>query len=149
MRCSVHASQPYAYSDRLYVRTLMSLRNRLAPATDTQGRGRSRESNSKDTRYVCCYNAFKIVLALSLVYRWSSPFTRQDGQVLQHRHPVASLRCLERVPRGLITAAWCPYCALRRINTQEECTGTRGASLDLRLLRGCAMNTGHREYGWE
>ena len=92
VRCSVHASQSYAYSDRLYVRTLMSLRNRLAPAVDTQGWGRARERNSKATPYLCCYNAFKIVLALSLVGRRSSPLTRQGGHVLQHRQPVTSLR---------------------------------------------------------
>ena len=83
-----------------YVRTLASLRNRLAPAADTQGWGRARERNSKDTPYVCCCNAFKIVLALSLVDRRSSPLTRQGGHVLQHRQPGASLRFVESIQRS-------------------------------------------------
>ena len=84
----------------MYVHTLASLRNRLAPAADTQGWGRAREHDSKDTRYVCCCNAFKIVLASSMVDRRSSPLTRQGGHVLQHRQPGASLRFVESIQRS-------------------------------------------------
>ena len=64
-------------------------------ADAVQSLARVMESVIQETLDPCAAVMFKIGLALSLVERRSSHFTRQGGRVLQHRQPDASLRCSE------------------------------------------------------